>query len=277
MLFLAGEEMKLLSKIIKACFVKQEYIQGPERFERKNTFKTVTAPFRTDIIAKAEPQEEFTKETATAIYLETKETINELITEAQKKAETIIFQAERKAEQLIVKGQAEYEKIKQNAYEEGSQAGYQDGAKNVEEESKAGAMQIETLITELGNLKKNYIGNHVEEILDLVLQISQKMINAAIEFKPEVICTIVKNVLEEAAEAESITLKVNPIHLPYLDVAYENMQEKKRSKVKIEQDPGIKPGDCLVVTENGFIDAQIDEQMLLLKQALKDEIGHAGL
>jgi flagellar assembly protein FliH len=269
--------MKLLSKIIKACFVKEEHIQGPECFERKKAFKTVPTPFNPDIIATTESQEEFTQKTATAIYLETKEMINELITEAQKKAETIIFQAEKKAEELTVKSQAEYEKVKQNAYEEGSQAGYQDGTQKVEEESRACAAQMETLITELENLKKNYFSSHVEEILELVLQISQKVINAAIEFKPEIICTIVQNVLAEAAEAESITIKVNPVHLPYLDVAYENMQEKKRSKVKIEQEPGIKPGDCLVVTENGFIDAQIDEQMVILKQALKDEIGHAGL
>ena len=83
-----------MSKVIKACFVKEK-----ETINLGNNNKSAR-------------QDEFTQETAFDIYQETKKMIEELVTEAQNKAETILNEAENKAESLIKQGQTEYEMIK---------------------------------------------------------------------------------------------------------------------------------------------------------------------
>lgn len=256
-----------MSKIIKACFVKQEYINAPKYHQPYEPYEQV--------VPKKKSQAEFTKDTAETIYLETKIMIDELVTEAQKKAEVILAEAEENAEKIIEDSQLKCEEIKNKAYQEGLNSGYREGMKKAQEETKLIMEQVKSLILELKNNKKEFIHTNIEEILDLVMVISGKILHTIVECKPEVISTIVRNVLETVAEADSVIVKVNPIHLPYLDISNEILNEKIIGKVKIEEDSGIKPGSCIVVTEQGFIDGQIDEQLLLLKKALKEDIEYA--
>ncbi|MDD2212093.1 MAG: FliH/SctL family protein [Clostridia bacterium] len=254
-----------MSKVIKACFVKD----GEKKdFESKNAFA---------VISHRGSQGEFTKETAYTIYQETKMMIEELISEAEKKAKMIISEAEKKAKTIINKNQIEYEEVKKIAYEEGIKSGYQEGMGKAEKEIKNLAQETKVLAQNLGTFKGKYLRDNEEEIIDLILLISQKIINTVIELKPEIICSIVKNVLAEVGDAEKLMIKVNPVHLPYLDVYNEQFKEINMSKLRFEGDLEVEPGECILVTENGFIDVKIDEQLLLLKKALKEENNYVGL
>jgi flagellar assembly protein FliH len=221
--------------------------------------------------------QQFTRETANNIYLETKIMIEELISEAQKKAEGIIVEAEAKAGEIIEKSNTESEKIKNDAYLRGLNEGKNEGTKKGEEEIITRVKETKLLISELTKAKNDYIKSSAKDILDLVMIISEKLLKTTIETKPEVISNIVKGVLEQVSDAEQITLKVNPVHIPYLDTNDEKFNELSIEKIEIKEDPNIKPGGCIVVTDNGFIDAQIDEQLILLKNALREEIEYVEL
>ncbi|MGI6587732.1 MAG: FliH/SctL family protein [Peptococcia bacterium] len=254
-----------MSKVIKSCFVKKK--------EKKSLGTN-------DSFAKAsfgESQGEFTRETAHAIYQETKMMMEELVSEAQKKAKAIICEAERGVEKLKQESQVEYEQVKKTAYQEGVQSGYEEGMKKAEEEIKVLAEETKRLAKNLGDYKVKYMQENAEEIITLVLTIAKKIINTIVELKPEIICNIVKNVLEEAGDAEKLIVKVNPLHLPYLDVYDQQYQEMSTGKLCFEGDSEVELGGCVLVTENGFIDAQIDEQLLLLKKALKEESNYVEL
>lgn len=253
-----------MSKVIKACFVKQEL---------NAQVSGAPASRRTGTIKKNSQQEEFSRETSAEIYRETKEMVNELISEAEKKAAAIIADAQKQADKIIMQGQKEADELRKKAYEEGARQGYQESIEKAEQETIIYKEQTLELIARLAEIKKNYLAEHLDDILDLVLMISRKMLNTTIEFKPELIASVVKNVLEDIGDAESVIVRVNPLHVPFLDTPEENLQERK---VTIEPDPSIKPGDCIVETDKGFIDAQIDEQLHYLKNILKDEYRNAG-
>lgn len=267
--------MRLLSKVIKACFVKQGFTSQSSEMVRKVSAPSVS--LNNEIAPTCERPDEFTKETGRAIYLETKEMLNELIAEAEKKAESIINEAETQARELMIHRQKECEELKKRAYEEGFQKGYQESLNKGETQVQEYKAQTLELIADISTLKQNYLSDHADDILDLVFHISRKIINAAIEFKPELISAIVKKILEETNDEETLIIKVNPVHVPFLDISGDNLLETKKNKITIEPDPAIKPGDCIVVTDKGFIDAQIDEQLLYLKQLLKDEYSNAEL
>jgi len=261
-----GEETRLLSKVIKSCFVKKK-----EKKDSGLNSSAVTTGYG------GKHEGDLTKETAHSIYEETKIMIEDLVREAQKKAEAIICEAEKEAEKLKKKSKIESEQVKKKAYQEGVQSGYREGREKGEKEIKILAAETKKLAQNLSAYKERYFKENAENIIDLVLTIVQKIINTIVELKPEIICSIVKNILEEVGDAEKLIIKVNPLHLPYLDIYDQQYQELKTSKLSFEGDPEIKLGGCILETENGFIDAQIDEQLLLLKKALKDENNYAGL
>jgi flagellar assembly protein FliH len=255
-----------LSKVIKACFVKQEF---------NDQVSGSPASHKTGPIKKNIQQEEFSRETSAEIYRETKEMVNELVSEAEKKAAAIIADAQKQADRIITQGQQEADELRRKAYEEGAEQGYQESMEKTEQEIIIYKEQTKELIGKLGEIKKNYLSDHLDDLLDLIFMITKKILNTAIEFKPELIASVVKNVLEETGDAETLIIRVNPLHVPFLDLPEENLSEKR--KFTIEPDPSIKPGDCIVETEKGFIDAQIDEQLHYLKNILKDEHRNAGL
>lgn len=264
-----------MSKVIKACFVKQGFTSQSSEMVKK--VLTPSVPLNNENVSTNVHQDELTKETSKTIYLETKEMINELISEAEKKAQSILNEAEIQARELTIEKQKQCEELQMKAYEEGFQKGYQDSLKKGEEQVEQYQAQTLALIAEISTLKQNYLAEHADDILDLVFHISRKIINTAIEFKPELISSIVKKILEEACEEETLTIKVNPIHVPFLDLSGEGLPDVKKNKIIVEPDPAIKPGDCVVVTDKGFIDAQIDEQLVYLKQLLKEEYRNAEL
>jgi flagellar assembly protein FliH len=248
-----------LSKVIKACFVKEK-----EALDLGQNNKLAH-------------QDEFTKETAFDIFQETKKMIEELVAEAQNKAANILNTAENKAASLIEQGQTEYEIIKKKAYEEGLDSGYQEGIEKAREEINVLAEKTKTLAQSLADFQKKYYQENAEKIIDLVLVVSQKILNTAVVLKPEIISNIVENVLTEVGESEKIIIKVNPVHIPYLNSYDQGFKGVKMSKLSFESSSEVEPGGCIVVTENGFVEAQLDEQILLLKKALKEESNHVRL
>ena len=246
-----------MSKVIKACFVKNS-----ETLNKTNN-----------------PNEdnEFTKKTANEIYLETKKMVNDLLCEAQNQAETIIRTAEKKAGELIQEKQRECEISKKKAYEEGLNSGHQAGMEKAEEEIKKLGEEIVAFAQNMINNKEKFLQGNTEQITDLVLIICQKIINSVVALKPEIIAEIVKNVLTEVSETEKTVIKVNPIHLPYLNIYSELFKDVDSSKISIEVDSELKPGDCILTSDSGVVEARIEDQLLLLQKTLKEESNNVGL
>ncbi|MDD2400839.1 MAG: FliH/SctL family protein [Clostridia bacterium] len=244
-----------MSKIIKACYVEKQCTD--------------------DVVKDGDGEGKLTTEVANDIYIETKIMIEELVSEAQKNAEKIVCGAEEKASKLLEESKREIEEIKGKSYIEGMNSGYKDGTRKAEEELSSLVQTTNVMLAELVKVKEDYLKNNDEDILELVLLISEKIVRTVVETKPEVICEVVKNVLKRLKGSECITLKVNPIHVPYLDDYGEQGSEFDKNKITIEEDSGLKPGECVIMTKNGYIEAIIDEQLTILKKALKEEINNA--
>ena len=254
------EETKSLSKVIKACFVKEKEL-----------------PIGSGLSDGSDFQNSFSEETAIDIYQETKEMIEELVAEAQNKAKNIIVDAENKAEGLIKKGQEEYETVKLKAYEEGQSSGFAEGMEKAQGEIDALIEETKALAKSLAEFQGKYYRENAEKVIDLVVTISQKILKTTVLLKPEIISNIVENVLTEVGESEKIIIKVNPVHIPYLNNTDQIIKGVKTSKCSFESAPEVEPGGCIVITDNGYVEAQLDEQIFLLKKALKEESNHVGL
>lgn len=262
--------MNSLSKIIKARFVIED--------NRQRITVPVGLNNNISLATQAYSQpEELTAETAEIIYSETKQMIEELMETAQLQADNILLQAKAQAQDLIEKGQAEGEKLKDQAYQMGFEQGYKDGFLSAEHETKKLEEQLKDLLITLVKDKELTFQKYERQMVDLVILLTEKILGTTAETKPEIINHVVKKVLAEIGEAEKVVIKVNPIHIPYLSSFDDQQIENINQKVQIVEDSALLPGECVVSCENGFIEAKIGEQLEALKQTLLEVKGHAGV
>jgi flagellar assembly protein FliH len=221
--------------------------------------------------------EELTKETVDVIYNETKVMLEELVARAQQKADDILLKAKEEAHSLIEKSLQDYQVVKDKAYKEGYDQGYEKGLEEAEAEIKKLGRETASLIASLKRQKEDLYRKQEKDVVELVIALTEKILGTVIETRPEVICQVIKNTLEHVRDAEKITVKVNPIHIPYLSGFEEQFKDVCPEKFKIAEDPNIKPGDCQVVTENGYLDSMLEEQLIQLKKALLEVVDDNGI
>jgi flagellar assembly protein FliH len=202
-------------------------------------------------------------------------------TEARAQGEALIRNAQEEARAYLSQAQTEAEAFKETAFQEGYQEGCRIGK---EETSLQLAAKMEPDIQRFNALlhtmieqQEFFLLSQDVPVLEMILAMAEKILGTAIALKPELIQTIIKNILSTLNETGRIVIKVNPVHIPYLNdhgAIFDNIDPER---LQIEEDPGIKPGGCHIVTEIGFMEADMDEQMEMLKKVLREEAYHAGL
>lgn len=254
-----------MSKVIKARFVIEDQNWKP---------RTAYGPYSSQALSPAaDPVREsghLTQEAAEEIYNDTKKMIEELMEDARNQAADLMFQAKASAQELIEKSQSEVENIKDQAYKLGYEQGYQAGKVQAEEDAASIRKQMRAVMEDLVLKKEEFLKEYEQEMVNLVILLTEKILGAAAEIKPEIINQIVKRVLREVGETERIIIKVNPIHIPYLDTFEDEQSNSLEKKIGIAEDSDLQPGECIVISDNGFIEAKIPQQLDILKQAMLD-------
>lgn len=214
-------------------------------------------------------------DTTDAIYQETKAMLEDLIAQAQSKADYILLKAREEAQELRERAAEEVQALKDSAWQEGYARGQNDARENSEKEFNELYGRVLSLMDGIRRDSEQLLIKHEQDIIEIILAVIEKVLGTVVEAKPEIIVSIVRNLLEQVREAEKITVRVNPVHIPYLSGYEEVFKELNTENLQIVEDPAIGPGDCLISTENGFLDSRIDEQMRVLRQALQEVVDYA--
>ncbi len=184
-----------------------------------------------------------------------KKIIPKEIYEAQKQAKRIIEEAERKAKQIISEAQAYKE-------EEGRR-GYQEGFEK-------GKAEVTELLLKARQEYANLIQSAETDIVKLALRIAKKIIGREIKINPKTILDIVSQALTTVRQQKEIIIKVNPEDLEYLIKNKDRLLGLlgKAKDIDIRGDHSIKRGGCIIDTEIGIIDAQLDTQLNTIEKIL---------
>jgi type III secretion protein L len=129
------------------------------------------------------------------------------------------------------------------------------------------ARQIELLEKEIKNVRQEM----ENAIVPLALTAVKKIIGKELETKPETIVDVVSTALKTVSQHRRITVYVNQLDLEHL--------EKQRPRLKalfehletltLTAREDIQPGGCIIETEIGIINAQLDSQFQALELAFR--------
>lgn len=189
--------------------------------------------------------------------------------------------AEDEAEEIIAKAREEASAIERDAraaLEDQVEAARKEGFKAGQEEGfNAGKAEVERLIERLhtvlerAQLKREEILAETEQqIVDLVLLISRKVIKVMSESQRTVVVSNVVQALRKVKGRGDITIRVN---VDDLKLTSEHTKDFMRliesvKNIGVVEDSSVDRGGCIIETDFGEIDARISSQLSELEQKI---------
>ncbi len=163
------------------------------------------------------------------------------------------------------------EAVEREAYERGFAAGERAGFEFGKQKAEVLFNGIAGLLEALSTLKETLHKPCEDEMVELCVAISRKVLQRELELKREGIVDCVRIALKSVVAGGEITIKVNPKDH---DILLQHKGELARygdgvKGVKVESDESVSRGGCLVSTNFGEIDATIDSVMAEIEEKLK--------
>lgn len=165
---------------------------------------------------------------------------------------------------LISRAQEEAGTIRETAAKEG----YQEGLNQAREDLNMLKSNIQSFM----NSKKEVFDYVAPNILQISLDIAAKIIKKEAAQDPQIILDSIRDILDNISKEESkITITVNPMQS---DLIKEHISEITSqlaidAKINILNDDIIELGGCIIQTSNGIVDATINTQLEIVKEAFK--------
>lgn len=173
-----------------------------------------------------------------------------IIEEAQEEARQI----KKKAEEILKRVHDERTRVLKEGYEEGK---------------NQALAEVTELLATATYQKEEMFKNVEHDAVKLVYEVAEKVLGAELKERDGAIVDLVKQALHSAVGQRIIVL-VNPQDLESVKVRHADlMQALDASRVlQIRMDERVKPSGCMIETEIGTIDAQLETQLLAIRRAL---------
>ena len=166
---------------------------------------------------------------------------------------------------LISRAREEADSIREASAKEGYEAGILQAREDIE--------ALREAISVFMNAKQEVFEYIAPDILEISIDIAQKIIKKEITQDPQMILDKITEILKTLSKEETkINLKVNPSQVSILKQSIPDILSDAGldARIIIVPDETVTEGGCVVTTANGVIDATIESQISIIKEALKE-------
>jgi len=191
---------------------------------------------------------------------------------AQDEAANIITEANEKARQIALDTRAAFEKELHEAEEKGREQGREAGFGEGKAEVERLIRRCQTILERANDKRVDILSETEQEIVDLVLLISRKVIKVISENQKNIIVPNVIQALRKVKDRGLITIRVN---LADLKLTTEHTNDfiklvEGAKSIQVAEDSTIDQGGCIIETDFGEIDARISSQLKELESRILD-------
>ncbi|WP_027363329.1 FliH/SctL family protein [Desulfotruncus alcoholivorax] len=201
----------------------------------------------------------------------------EILAEAKKQSGDMIQKAQNEAAVILEKARAqasvEAEKIKADAYKEGYEQGYRSALDAAAAEAQTIREQAKEVLAQSEKARAGQINRLKDEILNLSIEIAEKLVNRHLELLPGAVLDIAREAIQLVSNRQYVVLWVHPDDLDVCDNNKDNLMAAlpPKAKLQIITDETIKRGGCIVETDFGKVDATLAARWENLLAVLKGE------
>lgn len=190
---------------------------------------------------------------------------------AREQAGAVIGEAQVEAERLLTEARDHAATVREEARQQGYQDGYAagqeqglaEGRTRAEAEMEAAVKQTMKVLTAAVHERSQIVAASRDDVLKIVRKVAEKVIRAEVRLDPSVVERAIDVSLRLVTERSQVLVRVNPQDVGR---AREGVPHFLRyftpsAVVEVCADPRVAPGGCLVETNAGNVDAQLETQL----------------
>ena len=155
--------------------------------------------------------------------------------------------------------------IKVRAKKEGHDAGYNEGFKKGEDAAKLEFSPfletVQDLISNLPVFRKNMYKKVEREMVEMVVSLAKKVIHFEFSTRDDAVQEMIRLAVQSVLDRESMVIKINPADKGYAESFRPELHHlfSEIKNITFEAHSGVERGGCIVETNFGVVDAQIDK------------------
>lgn len=171
--------------------------------------------------------------------------------------EANLSHAESRAAQIIREAEENASLIEQAAHDRGLSQAEAKITAQVSAQVADLREQLAATISEVSNLYAAIAAQAERELVELALEIAKKVVHREITIDREVALTLARVTLERLDSRTAASVHLHPEDCAYVSANLEKLGF--HGAIELIEDRSIAAGGCLVRTENGDVDARIDQ------------------
>ncbi len=187
----------------------------------------------------------------------------------------VLEQAHLQAEEIILASQAEADRILSQAQEEideQKKAAYQQGREQAFRELEETLRATRILVEEVQAWKTDLITQGERILIDMLVEIAQKMFGEGVELSPEAIQINLNRVMESAHGLGDLNIFMNPQDAKALDPSWNEYQMLVTGdRVKVIPSGKITRGGCFIKGIMGTVDGRVETQLSAILKTFEED------
>jgi flagellar biosynthesis/type III secretory pathway protein FliH len=194
-------------------------------------------------------------------------------------ARSLLVRARAQSEQMLEDAEKQAEQLKRLAAEQGKKEGFAQGlAEGTQAGKKAGHDQalnehrtqftqlIQSINTALGSFEKQRQSLETQGVTDVValaMSIARRVTKLQSTIDPEVLTANLHEAMKLVVHGADLRIAIHPSQKKTLTAELPNLQLQWPALAHAEliEDPALSPGGCRVLSRQGIIDADLDQQL----------------
>ena len=134
---------------------------------------------------------------------------------------------------------------------------------------EAALLELNQLLLETRERRDAALAEAEHDLLRLAVKLAEKIIGREIKLDNATVVEIVSTALRTARQNELLTVRVHPADLALIQAQRERLDPAGRARfLDIVADPRVRHGGCIIESESGTVDAQLETQLRVLERAL---------
>ncbi len=173
-------------------------------------------------------------------------------------------------ERNVTAAQDRFQLAIREAFEKGMAEGLRKGKEAQARESSSALKAAEDAVRQTARLRTSIVERSEDEILGLVFAIAEKVIHHEVSVNRDIVKGVLKSAVEAINDRESIKVRCNPGDLDALNEIRPELLATVDglSTVTFVEDPSITPGGVRIEAGTGEVDARMDRQFEVIKNAI---------
>ena len=213
----------------------------------------------------------------------------QILADAKAEADKLIDDAQNEAYKILADAKAEAEELLKTTRKEGYDTGYADGTadgikdgtakieRDLADTIRQANAKAQKTIQDAKEQTSEYFIRAEDDVVKVVMQAIDKILPQHFIDVPQVILPVVREAIRHVRDQKEIKVHVEPDSYDLVLMArgeFQSMLTDGTAIIEVISDEALKPGDCVIETPNGGVDARLSTQLDLMKSAIESVLNN---